>query len=202
MSVNVNGQALVSSDFPIGGVILWPTLTPPSGFLQLAGQTIQASAYPELVKVLTGSSSATSVTLPDMRGVIPAGTGYCSSRGSSGNVNGSSSLNILTFMGSKSKSISFTPSHTSNSQSISVPLPKHYHGYTVVSAVNYASDFDRTFNNTGVAGVSLGSAATTEAGFNNASITVNFPGHSSITKSIDVIPPIFGIMFIIKAKSE
>ena len=200
MSVNVTGPALNISDCPIGGIIIWHTDSIPAGWLECVGQTIQSSAYPDLVRVLSGSDIAQSVTLPDMRGIIPAGVGYCSARGTAKNINGSTGLNIGEVIGNKSLSLSITPSHTSNSGTITVPLVKHSHTYTKVTAVHYASDFDRTFNGTAVAGVDTGSANTNEVG-GSASATVNFPSHNTITQTLDARPPVYGVRFIIKASA-
>lgn len=202
MSVSVNGPSLSSSSIPIGAIVMWVTNSIPAGWLACQGQTIQKSAYPELVKILSGNDSATSANLPDMRGVSPAGTGYCSARGSSGNIKASPGLNVKDTMGSNTVSFSFTPSHISNSQTISVPLPAHAHTYTTVTGVNYTSDYDRTFINRGLDSISIGNATTTVSGTNDNTIRVDFPGHSAISKSISIVHPVYGVTFIIKAKSE
>lgn len=200
MSVNVTGPALNISDCPIGGIIMWHTDSIPAGWLECVGQTVQSSAYPDLVRVLSGSDVAQSVTLPDMRGIIPAGVGYCDARGSSKNINGSTGLNIGEVVGNKSLSLSITPTHTSNSGTITVPLPKHHHSYDRVTSVVYAADFDRTFNGTAVAAVNTGSANTGDTG-TSSTATVNFPSHNTITQTLDARPPVYGIRFIIKASA-
>ena len=200
MSVSVTGPALNISDCPIGGIIMWHTDSIPAGWLECIGQTVQSSAYPDLVRVLSGSDVAQSVTLPDMRGIIPAGVGYCDARGSSKNINGSTGLNIGEVVGNRSLALSITPTHTSNSGTINIPLPKHRHSYDRVTAVHTASDFDRTFTGTAVIGVDVGSTTTGETG-TSSTTTVNFPSHNTITQTLDARPPVYGVRFIIKASA-
>jgi len=198
MSVSVNGPALNVSDCPIGGIIMWHTDSIPAGWLECTGQTVQVSAYPDLVRILSGSDIAQSVTLPDMRGVIPAGCGYSPERGASKNINGTTGLNIGEVIGNTSFTLSITPEHTYDSKNITIPLVKHSHGYDRVTAVHYAADFDRTYNGTAVAAVNTGTARTSEEG-SSSTTKVNFPPHKTITEAIDVRPPSYGIRFIIKA---
>lgn len=49
---------------PSGAALIWPLSTPPTGFLELAGQS--TTGYPNLVTIY-------GATLPDMRGVFPRG---------------------------------------------------------------------------------------------------------------------------------
>jgi len=111
MSVSVNGPALNTSDFPVGGIIMWATSSAPTGWLLCQGQTIQKSAYPELVKVLTGSTTATSATVPDFRGYTPVGAGATQSISKVGR-------SLLSASGNTSSNLS---------TNISVPLIKHAH---------------------------------------------------------------------------
>ncbi len=67
-----------SAGVPIGTIIAWPVSQDPSdaaAWLDCDGRTIQASAYPGLVAVLSGSTTATSVRLPDLRGLFLRGHG-------------------------------------------------------------------------------------------------------------------------------
>lgn len=54
---------------PIGGVCLWPTSTPPAGFLICNGGAFSAVTYPELAAALGGTN------LPDLRRRVPVGAG-------------------------------------------------------------------------------------------------------------------------------
>lgn len=58
---------------PIGMEATFPVNTIPSGWLVEDGRTITKVAYPELVKYLTGSDTAQTATLPDMRGEFARG---------------------------------------------------------------------------------------------------------------------------------
>ncbi len=63
---------------PIGSIVAWPVGS--DGFdtdawLECQGQTVSATLYPQLVLALTGSSSAASATLPDLRGLFLRGYG-------------------------------------------------------------------------------------------------------------------------------
>ncbi len=234
MSVSVNGPALNISDCPIGGIIMWHTNSIPTGWLECTGQTVQASTYPDLVKTLSGSDTAQSVTLPDMRGVIPAGRGYSPSRSALQNINGNTGLDIGEVIGSTSFSLSITPEHSIDSKAFTVPLRKHTHELN-------ARGFDRNSVNPGGkyyttpgvdGGKTFGSSTikyaayahcfyggnygngtladvdgykdgiyTKEAGTTSSDgkMTITYPSHKTITETIDVRPPSYGICFIIKA---
>jgi len=54
---------------PVGAMFMWPTATPPTGFLICDGSTFSAATYPALAAVLG------TTTLPDMRQRMPVGAG-------------------------------------------------------------------------------------------------------------------------------
>jgi microcystin-dependent protein len=54
---------------PIGGIIEWPTATPPSGWLLLDGSVFSAATYPALAAILG------TTTLPDHRRRVSVGAG-------------------------------------------------------------------------------------------------------------------------------
>jgi len=61
---------------PVGSIVEWPSVTPPTGWLICAGQSLSRSAYPELFAVLGttyGSASSSTFNLPDYRGRASAG---------------------------------------------------------------------------------------------------------------------------------
>lgn len=67
-------DAVESRLAPIGSIVMWPTATPPAGWLICNGGTFTAATYPALNTLLGGN------TLPDMRqrfplGVAASGTG-------------------------------------------------------------------------------------------------------------------------------
>ena len=225
MSLSVNGVSSNSSGTPIGSIVMWPTSSIPAGWLICNGQTIQKSAYPELVEILSGSSSATSAGVPDMRGVSPVGAGYCDARGSSGNVKPSPGLSLFQTMGSNKSSYSFTPSHTSGSQTINMYLPQHRHSVFARGSTRDATQGTGRYNATpNVAdatdsfcpGLHFFGGPNNVEEWSNVSFTlytnnegsagnpsqavVNFPGHHTISGTIDTVHPVFGINFIIKAK--
>jgi hypothetical protein len=63
----VANNILIQSIIPIGGVIAWPTGTPPTNYLECDGSTFSAVTYPALNTLLGGN------TLPDLRGVFLRG---------------------------------------------------------------------------------------------------------------------------------
>ena len=63
---------------PIGTVVAWPVHTNPSdmeNWLDCDGRTVQAEEYPELVRILSGGSAATSVRVPNYGGLFLRGFG-------------------------------------------------------------------------------------------------------------------------------
>ena len=61
------GQEIWNVGVPIGCMMMWPSNTPPAGWLRCDGSTFNGTNYPKLATVLG------STTLPDMRGVFPRG---------------------------------------------------------------------------------------------------------------------------------
>ena len=78
-----NGLEFVSAptgDVPIGSVIMYAGAgSPPAGWLECAGQSLDAADYPDLATVLQNSWGAGGglgeVRLPDLRGMFPIGAG-------------------------------------------------------------------------------------------------------------------------------
>lgn len=62
-------SAEVPGNIPIGGIIEWPTATPPSGWLLCDGSSFSAATYPTLASRLGGT------TLPDIVRRVPVGAG-------------------------------------------------------------------------------------------------------------------------------
>lgn len=52
---------------PVGGIIMWPAVTPPDGYFVCNGQSFSSTTYPRLYAVLGVSQ------VPDMRGNFPRG---------------------------------------------------------------------------------------------------------------------------------
>jgi microcystin-dependent protein len=60
---------------PVGAVIAFGGRNIPNGWLECKGQTISKSQFPDLVEQLTGSTSATSAKVPDLRRRFIVGVG-------------------------------------------------------------------------------------------------------------------------------
>lgn len=77
MHVSPRGVASPSVDeVPIGAIIMWPSDTPPEGWLLCDGKTYDRAQYPELFAVVGGAFGALdnrTFTVPDMRGRFPLG---------------------------------------------------------------------------------------------------------------------------------
>ena len=60
---------------PTGSIFMWPTGTPPAGFLELDGSSKSTTTYAALFNVIgyTYGGSGANFTLPDMRGQFPRG---------------------------------------------------------------------------------------------------------------------------------
>jgi hypothetical protein len=59
------GELMISIGCPIGTIVMWASTTMPVGWLELNGQSINATAYPELAALFPGGN------LPDLRGGFP-----------------------------------------------------------------------------------------------------------------------------------
>ncbi len=57
----------LSSDLPVGTIVMYLGQTPPEGWLLCNGSTFSASAYPELKQHLGDNKT------PDLRGYVPRG---------------------------------------------------------------------------------------------------------------------------------
>jgi microcystin-dependent protein len=158
-----------------GSMLMWPTATPPSGFLLCNGQTASRATYAALfavVGVLFGAGDgSTTFTLPDYRDRMPVGAGTTYSANSLG--------------GSKDASL---PSHTHTATS-TVTDPGHFH------TVAYQSTAGGADYGSAVAGASAGSQ-TNSAVTNITVATTNASAGVSATNAN--LPPYLGIFFIIK----
>ncbi|MEM6320854.1 MAG: tail fiber protein, partial [Bacteroidota bacterium] len=99
------GVDLTNLLLPVGTIQMWPTETPPSGWLICDGSSFSASTYSELNTVLGGN------TLPDFRGRFPLGQ-Y--SNGDSANLSGLTRRNIGDKDGAETHTLSINemPSHS------------------------------------------------------------------------------------------
>ena len=82
------------SSIPVGTVITWPVESNPldwDNWLECDGSSVSSASYPTLVAILSGSSSATSATLPDYRGLFLRGRGYAIHQQINGTIYGTTS---------------------------------------------------------------------------------------------------------------
>lgn len=205
MSVSVNAPALNSIDVPIGTIVMWAVNSLPTGWLLCDGTKINKSNYPDLVKVLSGSDSVSSISLPDFRGLSPAGAGYNSNRGSSKNVK-NGSLRLLETVGNRVVSMS-------KSFTINIPLVPHAHTTSIpLSGIlnDRSTDGQPVDFSCASAGfgpflfhnyqpgdpikTTLNCATTSSGNGTQSSFTVSF-------SNIENVHPSIGINFIIKATS-
>lgn len=102
----------LSSLAPVGTIQMWPTATPPSGWLICNGNTFNASTYPELNTVLGGN------TLPNFSGRFPLGVG---NSGTQGAVN----HNLSTTGGQEDVTLNINqmPSHNHGAGSLTTQFP-------------------------------------------------------------------------------
>ncbi len=66
-----------ASGFVVGGEAMWPTSTPPTGFLEEDGSAVSRATYADLFAVIGTTygvgDGSTTFNLPDMRGEFPRG---------------------------------------------------------------------------------------------------------------------------------
>ena len=97
---------------PIGTIQMWPTNTPPAGWLICNGSTFNTSTYPGLNTVLGGN------TLPDFNGRFPLGVG-------NSGTNGSTQHNLSSSGGEEKHQLTVNemPSHSHGSGSLATTQP-------------------------------------------------------------------------------
>jgi microcystin-dependent protein len=78
---------------PVGAMAMWPTATPPAGWLPCLGQTnISAATYPALATVL--GSSGGFILMPDFRDRFPVGAGPTMPISGAGSTGGASTVTL------------------------------------------------------------------------------------------------------------
>ncbi|MEN0048921.1 MAG: tail fiber protein, partial [Bacteroidota bacterium] len=106
------GVDLTNLLVPVGTIQMWPTSSPPSGWLICNGTSFSSSTYPDLANVLGGT------TLPNFNGRFPLGVGNSGTSGSTTHNVGSN--------GGEEKhtlSISEMPNHSHGAGSLSTIEP-------------------------------------------------------------------------------
>jgi microcystin-dependent protein len=118
---------------PTGSVIMWPTPTPPGGYLICDGSIVARAQYPNLFAVIsttfnTGGEDAASFRLPDFRGRFPLGVSSSYAMASTGGE--ATHTLLLTELAAHAHAITdLTHTHPDNSHTHGGSyLPSHGHG--------------------------------------------------------------------------
>ncbi len=156
-----------------GSMLMWPTATPPAGFLLCNGQTASRATYAALfaiVGTLFGAGDgSTTFTLPNYTDRMPIGAG---------------SLYVANSLGGSRDAT--LPSHN---HSASVSDPGHNHTYKVQDGLN---KLDGGPLNTPLLSTHIEGTGTA---FTNISVSIASAGVSATNANL---PPYLGIFFIIK----
>lgn len=126
------GQAAIGT--PVGGIVIWPTATVPTGFFECNGQGFSASTYP----LLTAALGAT--TVPDMRGLFVRGydpSGANDPEGQGRAIRSYQGDAIRNIIGNFSNMVSYSPSATG---AFSI-LPVSFGGRLGAETTTVAVDF-------------------------------------------------------------
>ena len=67
LNTDVTNKLYVDNAMPVGAIIMWYSVLPPTGYLVCNGASFSNITYPQLATVLG------STTLPDLRGVFTRG---------------------------------------------------------------------------------------------------------------------------------
>jgi microcystin-dependent protein len=167
--VQVNGS-------PTGGLMMWPTVTPPTGWLLCNGQAVSRTTYAGLFTVVgtifgTGDGSST-FNLPDYRDRMPVGAGTTFSANTAG--------------GSKDAVV------VAHTHTVTITDPGHKHTFpTRYDYTGGGHGFQSPYNGLGTNVNSDTSTATT--GITAAASSSGVAGTNAN------MPPYLGIYFIIKA---
>ena len=142
MSVRTNAGFL--DNVPIGAGMDWFTNTAPDNWMLCQGQAISRTTYAQLFAVIGTTYGAgdgtTTFNLPDFRGRTGVG------KSASGTF-----ANLGTKTGAETVTLNINQ------------IPSHNHSYTKTNG-SAASDFDRTFQSTGVVSISQVSATSGNTG--------------------------------------
>ena len=79
LKAKINGISGILVGVPVGTIMMWPTTTPPEGWLLCDGKTYNKSTHPILYAVIKnqygGNASNNTFAVPDFRGMFPVGAG-------------------------------------------------------------------------------------------------------------------------------
>lgn len=201
-TTNANLATASLSIVPVGGTILWPSASIPTGWLLCNGQAISRATFAALFTLLgtgwgTGDGSTT-FNIPDMRGRVPIGSGTgtgLTARALAGILGEELHQLLDTEMSSHTHTI---PAHshtqTAHSHSDSGHIHGYYGGVTIFGAqAGGATLYVNGLTNTGVGAAVLSSIAPAiSAG--SAAVTGSF-GNDTAHNNMQ---PSVGINFIIK----
>ncbi|MEM9888826.1 MAG: tail fiber protein, partial [Bacteroidota bacterium] len=112
LSITDGNSVNLSSLVPVGTIQMWPTSSPPTGWLICNGSSFSSSTYPDLANVLGGT------TLPNFNGRFPLGVG-------NSGTSGSTTHNIGSNGGAEKHTLSINemPNHSHGAGSLSTSEP-------------------------------------------------------------------------------
>ena len=189
----------VNAQVPVGTVQMWPTATPPAGWLICDGTTVSDATYPALAAVLTSAGGL--ITLPDFVGRMPVGVGA---------VPGALAPTVSPITNKLKGGAGSTTLSAAQTG-----VPAHGHADTINFTVPSSGTHDHRIDWQSVGGTATWQGHVNTAG-NVGSLhpTANDGAHThTTTKSgavtghagtapsanVDQMPPYFGIYFIIRA---
>jgi microcystin-dependent protein len=179
-------EFVIDNAQPSGSLIMWPTATPPNGWLLCNGQAVSRSTYATLFGIISttfgGGDGSNTFNVPDYRNRMPIGAGGLYAIGATG---GSKDAIVV------SHAHSF--SDTTSTQSLT--------GTFVASKPNGPASGIVSVTATGQAGGADGSQSSATQYTINASHSHTVSGTTSSEGSSGTnanMPPYLGIQFIIK----
>ena len=203
---------------PTGAVVMWSTVSAPSGYLMCAGAAVSRSTYAALFAAIgttfgTGDGTTT-FNLPNYNNRMPVGAGGTYALAATG---GSADATLVSHTHTATPSLSGTPS-LSASSSVSDPGHSHLMFNGLTSGPNMTSPSEYTNYNSGNAYYAYtmqGDTTTvpdrgrTQIVSTGISVSTSISGSVSITGSVGIstvgssatganMPPYLGIYFIIK----
>ena len=167
---------------PVGSLLMWPTATPPTGWLLCDGSLYTVAAYGALYGVLGvtyGGVAGTNFNVPDFRDRMPIGAGSTYSNTSTG---GSTTTTIA---------LANLPAHDH-----SITDPGHTH--LIERGANFNLPYPGVFQPTNIP---LGASDPTQSAFTGITQTNSTQGNGSAfsNSAMTTVSPYRGIYFIIKA---
>lgn len=190
-------EAAIGTSFPpvvpVGGILIWPSATPPTGYALCNGASLVAASYPALAAVIPPVSG--NIALPDLRDRFVVGAGSTYALGATGGV---ASVTLTAAQ-------SGMPSHTHTASSGTESAD---HTHTLASSAARAIDQNYT-----AAGASYPTGATYQANHTSPYYITGMSGRSAVhTHAITVAavaavdaqashenrPPYYALYYVIR----